>query len=135
MNAYKDISIDDRCAGLRAFLEGYPCEYWSFGMDRWEPITKDIVPPATVPIRRKPSPKLRAWRPDEAPIVASFRSIGDDRPLRMLSVAVWKEGIRLFDGICREPFTRSFEQLLNMYEHSIDNGKTWAPCGIMDKLS
>lgn len=85
--------------------------------------------------RRKPSPKLRAWRPEEVPVGALIRrkeknttravilgldALGDN----LDSCVLWpgRNGTWLRDD---------FQNCLRLNEHSLDGGKTWLPCGVI----
>ena len=78
----------------------------------------------------KSEPRLRPWTAEEVPD-CFVRCKGDDRPLRMRILAVSKEIVFFMDAE-GFPAKRSFEFLLNGYEHSTDGGKTWKPCGVLE---
>ena len=68
--------------------------------------------------RRKPTPVLRSWTADEVPLGAwmRFKKVIDDR-----SILAWTST------------QRDRDMWLDEREHSIDNGKTWLPCGVMEE--
>ena len=76
--------------------------------------------------RIKPTATLRPWTPDEVPLGAWMRS--RQGIWRSLIVAVDSNGkiIVHYRGIEREDG-------LEHYEHSLDGGKTWLPCGVVEE--
>jgi len=68
--------------------------------------------------RIKPTAKLRPWTADEVPLGAQMRSKLDPSR-RWLSCNTGTDNDRM--------------ELLETSEHSIDNGKTWLPCGVMEE--
>lgn len=88
--------------------------------------------------RIKPTPTLRPWRPKEVPVGALVRyrkerkeELTGMRGFEMaLIVGVSGHRILLPAGLsCNFAFNT---MLLNC-EHSLDNGKTWLPCGVMEE--
>ena len=75
--------------------------------------------------RIKPEPKLRAWKPEEVPLGAIARSKRNS--FRMLIAYVHPNG-----SVGSTLGQDRLEEFLNEYEHSLDNGKTWLPCGVED---
>lgn len=73
--------------------------------------------------RRKPNPTIRPWKPEEVPLGAQVRYKADPA-VRVLITGAGPGGV-LIDGR-----TEGFPDLLKFREHSIDNGKTWPPCGV-----
>ena len=69
--------------------------------------------------RIKPTPVLRPWTADEVPLGAQVRSKSYHPDHRSMII---QSG---------NPMTR--EGWLNDYEHSIDGGKTWLPCGVVEE--
>lgn len=70
-----------------------------------------------------PAKKWRPWKPEEVPVGALIRAIG----LRWRSL-IWAATatgqIECMTGVLEPEYA-----LLN-HEHSLDNGKTWLPCGV-----
>jgi hypothetical protein len=67
--------------------------------------------------RIKPTATLRPWTADEVPLGAWVRMKNLNMTRSMIvSVAAFNLGI-------------AFKE----YEHSIDGGKTWLPCGVMEE--
>jgi hypothetical protein len=67
--------------------------------------------------RIKPTPVLRPWTADEVPLGSIMRTKG-------------------LEGRCIIIDTETSDDRsywLNAREHSIDNGKTWLPCGVMEE--
>jgi hypothetical protein len=70
--------------------------------------------------RIKPTATLRPWTADEVPLGAQMRrkdALRDGR--RVLISETYDESVRSTWRVTSE--------------HSIDNGKTWLPCGVMEE--
>ncbi len=61
-------------------------------------------------------PKLRAWKPEEVPLGAVMKVKRSG--YRSLITETWDDPIR--------------KLWLEQNEHSLDKGKTWLPCGVME---
>lgn len=79
----------------------------------------------------KPEPKLRPWNPEEVPVGAICDGqwiLGKKRPSLIVSV----------EGTCfcycgrDKIYTVTFEAALRDFTYSLDQGKTWLPCGVME---
>jgi hypothetical protein len=68
--------------------------------------------------RIKPTAKLRPWTADEVPLGAWIRDVS-------------KQDYRFLIHTSGNNDTR--KDWLADYEHSIDCGKTWLPCGVMEE--
>ena len=68
--------------------------------------------------RIKPTPVLRPWTADEVPLGAwmRFKKVIDDR-----SILAWTST------------QRDRDIWLSEREHSIDGGKNWLPCGVVEE--
>lgn len=82
--------------------------------------------------RIKPEPKLRPWRPEEVPVRALARSKARASEVNAwmiveVIVGISQTNIYLGHGHCYSP-----EELSARYEHSLDHGKTWQPCGVLE---
>lgn len=83
--------------------------------------------------RRKPAPpqrKLRAWRPEEVPVGALMRSLYQEEFIIMGRKGEW-EGSVYISAISK---VRGGWQSFSTEgcEYSLDHGKTWQPCGILE---
>jgi hypothetical protein len=75
-----------------------------------------------------PAKKFRPWTPEEVPVGAIVRTARTGQPFRWMIVAVCGSGITTCGGdSCK---THKHQYLLDSSEHSLDNGKTWLPCGV-----
>lgn len=79
--------------------------------------------------RIAPEPKLRPWKPEEVPVGALIRLKGNHCQHSWLIVGYAHNEQQIAFG---QTGGRSIKDLGN-YEHSIDGGKTWAPCGVMEE--
>lgn len=76
-------------------------------------------------------PKLRPWKAEDVPVGAILRNIGGRDPYKWMIVAVCSDGITTCGG--NEVLTRDAKLFLEKCEHSIDGGKTWLPCGVLEE--
>lgn len=74
-----------------------------------------------------PAKKLRPWRPEEVPVGAQVRYIGNSSSARMLIVNSAERGLLGPDSVV------PYQTLLSAFEHSLDHGKTWLPCGVEEE--
>jgi hypothetical protein len=79
--------------------------------------------------RIKPEPKLRSWNREEVPLDAWFRNRDCESWFRLTSI---NSKFAAFISSAEGSKMGSFEHLLETAEHSIDGGKTWLPCGVME---
>lgn len=70
-----------------------------------------------------PAKRYRPWKPEEVPVGAQIRAIG--LRWRGLILSVCANG----EIHCMTGFIPAEHALAN-HEHSINNGKTWLPCGV-----
>lgn len=75
-----------------------------------------------------PAKKFRPWTPEEVPVGAIVRTARTGQPFRWMIVAVCYDGIATCGG--KTCVTQSHELIMGTCEHSLDNGKTWLPCGV-----
>lgn len=81
-----------------------------------------------------PTPKLRAWRPEEVPVGALVRTKGKPDMGRWLIINLTSAGITTAGNQQSSSAlqTRSEQWYLETCEHSINGGKTWLPCGVLE---
>jgi hypothetical protein len=104
MQAFVDgKEVHSRCLGIEEWREKPAAFTWNW---------RDFE------YRIKPTLKLRPWTADEMPLGAQMRSKLDPSR-RWLACNTGTDNDRM--------------ELLETSEHSIDNGKTWHPCGVMEE--
>jgi len=101
---------------MQAFVDGKEVEHWYYEM--WVKIHVPRWNWDKTEYRIKPTPVLRPWTADEVPLGAWMR-MKSDREYRFLI-----SNTESFSG--REHWLKDFE-------HSIDGGKTWKECGVMEE--
>jgi hypothetical protein len=74
--------------------------------------------------RVKPEPKLRPWLPHEVPVGALIRFKGATS--RSLIIA------SDYTNPIQASACYNTDFALSRFEHSLDYGKTWLPCGVME---
>ena len=77
--------------------------------------------------RTKPTPVLRPWTANEVPLGAWLRYKNNYKSVKVLIVSTQEK------GLCGYNTDFPFSYLLSHMEHSIDGGKTWLPCGVMEE--
>jgi len=109
---------------IQAFVDGKTILHDKYSSDAF---SFDSAPES---YRIKPEPKLRPWKPEEVPVGALVRqkSIGPN---------VWRRVILLVteESIALVHRTQIMLYLLNEltdFEHSLDGGKIWLPCGVLE---
>ena len=102
---------------MQAFVDGKEVEFKWGSMD-WNSTDKPEWNWSAYDYRRKPTAKLRPWTADEVPLGAwmRFKKVIDDR-----SILAWTST------------QRDRDIWLSEREHSIDGGKNWLPCGVVEE--
>jgi len=79
--------------------------------------------------RRRPEPKLRAWRTEEVPVGALHNWCG------FVSVILAAHDNKMFFISQRGEVTYNFldSGAVHAGKFSLDNGKTWHPCGVLEQ--
>lgn len=121
---------------ITAFAEGKTIQTsYNPNESDWSDLTdkSDVEFSNDLHYRIKPTPTLRPWRPEEVPVGALLRhrtvTFMHSPVTMILSVRgdwigfVCAETFKLTDMLC--------ENINKSYEHSLDHGKTWLPCGVM----
>lgn len=83
-------------------------------------------------------PRLRPWKPEEVPAVLVVRPKPGTAFAQGLTTKWWvawaisETGISIGSPSIGNDGRFTFSDCLNNLDHSIDNGKTWKPCGVME---
>lgn len=121
-----------KSGAVQAFADGKPIHVEYYGKSDWTPFDSNF-PEFQSPKwgwRPAPEPKLRPWNPEEVPVGAltrSLSSVNARNPSRQIITG--ENGVMAF--VCGSPV--SLQQLLESREYSLDGGKTWLPCGVMEE--
>ena len=121
---------------IKAFGEGKIIEVNS-NYTGWTEIPEPQFNEGPRGYRIKPEPHLRPWKPEEVPVGALTRCIphtddnsrqmilwvGDNMPEAQVTLSSMK-------GHSAIGMDMTFENLLARYEHSLNHGVTWKPCGV-----
>ena len=103
-------------------------EGWSSSRT-WQPLPSAYFHPEVI-YRVKPEPKLRPWNSaSEAPQQARFKLDGWDSSW-VVPLFAHAEGLVFCDGTKNS--SRTWVELFNNWVHSLDDGQTWLPCGVME---
>ena len=82
----------------------------------------------------KSEPKLRPWKPEEVPVGAWIRA-KNEATIKYnyftTIIGVTSTDIVMAEETFEDMFD-SFEKALTTSEYSIDKGKTWHPCGVLE---
>lgn len=96
----------------------------------WMILYNDLTDYHVEHLRIKPTSTLRPWTAEEVPVGAFVRwkkdGIAGNEFYRGLILASFELYVR-FGAFETE---KSFQELLDNMEHSLDHGKTWLPCGV-----
>ncbi len=113
---------------VQALAEGKTIQ-WMPGdsaMCKWEDrVEMDFSQPPFA-YRIKPEPKLRPWRPEEVPVGALLKNKTNRDRTMIVGISV--DTIYMFNESRRD----YIHKLFTYWEHSLDNGKTWLPCGVFE---
>jgi hypothetical protein len=101
---------------MQAYVDGKEVEDFS-PCQKWKRVTTPRWGWDDTQYRIKPTATLRPWTADEVPLGAQMRRKTDRH--RFLIGSVANDGSR--------------NEWLEHNEHSIDGGKTWHPCGVMEE--
>jgi hypothetical protein len=101
---------------MQAFVDGKEVEHWYYEM--WVKIHVPRWDWDNTEYRIKPTPTFRPWTFDEVPLGAWMRDVS-------------KQDYRWLIHTSAHDDAR--KDWLVGYEHSIDGGKTWLPCGVMEE--
>src|ERR1017187_3784740 len=113
---------------IQAAAEGKTIQHRSQRSDGW----KDVP---DIEFRIKPTPTLRAWRPEEVPVGALIRRNDIDFCSNPVALILARRGAWLH-FMCPET-AKLIEVTVNNivdnnnYSHSLDQGLTWFPCGVL----
>ena len=102
---------------MQAFVDGKDLEVLG-PVGKWEPVNCPRWGWDDTKYRIKPTAKLRPWTADEVPLGAWVVEEAN-REIRWLITNVHDLEFR--------------SDLLKLYKHSIDGGKTWLPCGVVEE--
>jgi hypothetical protein len=130
--------IEKNVEAYRAVLEGRRSEVeWSEAGSEWYLFCPDFPVwtsgKGVALLRLKPQPKLRPWRAEEVPVGALIRKgpLGGAKTAMILSVS--EKGKLFF--IDENQITYNYlDAGIMSCEHSLDHGKTWLPCGVMEEV-
>jgi hypothetical protein len=119
---------------MQAFVDGKEVQFRYVGLEIWDTLISPKWNWSDCEYRIKPTTVLRPWTADEVPLDCWLRTRqGDNRhkwkpltiqPLGVITVPV---------GIGNWCKLHTWEFLSKNCEHSIDNGITWLPCGVMEE--
>lgn len=86
-------------------------------------------------IRIKPIPKLRPWKPEEVPVGAILRdnNVKFGEPAKVLIIAVRGAWVHFMNPQNAKLDEKLCDEFNPNWEHSLDHGKTWLPCGVKEE--
>jgi hypothetical protein len=124
---------NERLHLIKAYAEGKNVEVNVANRDNPHAFTPVTLPDFGCDVsdyRIAPEPKLRPWKPEEVPVGAVFRWPQGLQKLRTRFLITEVDECNVFFG---SRYSTSFSEMVTLNgEHSIDGGKTWAPCGILE---
>ena len=113
---------------IKAFADGKDIEY-EYPEDCWVKVTNPFFD-TNLNWRVAPEPptkKLREWMPEEVPIDAWYAPMEALHKMHKIKFIYISNDIRYFrfEGIDYNAY-----DLMNSWLHSLNQGKTWLPCGV-----
>lgn len=118
---------------MQAFVDGYEiqqrikkCDSRSVLKPDWCDTDEPCWDFDSCDYRIKPTATLRPWTADEVPLGAWMRS--KESGWKALIFEVRRDGQIEINNSSIMP-----DSALRYYEHSIDGGKTWLPCGVVEE--
>lgn len=130
----EEVSIEEQAAAFKDWLQlagKTIIQRFSEERGEWITLTRDSLLKATDIIRRKPEPKLRPWKPEEVPWGAAFHKKKEAIGRYFFIIETYMSG-DCFYVIFHGNDQRHTLELRDNWEHSLDNGKTWLPCGVLE---
>jgi len=129
-----DEPVDPYTELKKAHKKGKVIQCANKGIDNWD----DCVKPLwidTLQYRIKPEPKYRSWTAEEVPVGAIIKH-KNDTVHRYLILDVDKEGVTVTFRNSLKQFETIhiiFNFLGSWHDYSLDHGKTWLPCGVLEE--
>jgi hypothetical protein len=126
--------IKEQLAAVEALLKGEynRVQWYDKNSERWlnwPTETDKFLGDVDRPIRIKPEPKLRPWTFHEIP-VGQLLKTPDGQGL-IVAGRIYNGGTYVYIGRNWELNVKHLALDLN-YQHSLDQGKTWLPCGVVE---
>ena len=119
---------DEMIACIQAHKDGKELQFFSNVSKTWEDVAgAPLFNFHIYEYRVKPTPSLRLWKPEEVPVGAAIRRIDTHNEKYLISAQRGDEF-----SITNHFDTYKTQVLLDVFEHSIDHGITWHPCGVME---
>lgn len=132
----EDVTLEEQAEAFKTLLRGKKDEVqWFNPNNGWQSWPMDwsyvnfVAASKESPIRRKPQPKLRPWKPEEVPPHCLIRHPNwpkgnFNRIIEAINDKVWMTSLG-----CLKEYHNS-ELIAQGFVHSIDNGASWLPCGV-----
>jgi hypothetical protein len=116
---------------IRAWLDGKTIECRLNETHEWE-VTATPLFHIDYEYRVKPEPKFRPWKAEEVPVGAVIKDKREDHFCRSLILGSCARENTV--QISHEEHTKyfSFQEAFDSWEYSLDQGKTWHPCGVQE---
>ncbi len=113
---------------IQEFAEGKTVEYFQHG--KWhftnEPLWEFSVND-DCKYRIKPTLTMRPWKPEEVPVGALLKHNRKECTYMIVGVE---------NGVVFVRDTQySLESMLLHWQHSLDHGRTWLPCGVQEEAT
>lgn len=115
---------------LQAYVDGKVIEFRGVGFTDWSTHGAYCFNSNVDEYRIKSEPKLRPWKQEEVPLGCSLRHKSLTSIVSIIGCK-FEKGVSFHDASLF--ISRTYQTLLDSYEHSTDGGKTWLPCGVMEE--
>lgn len=117
----------EKIAVMEAFCNGQAVEFKRDSATQWIKVESPAWDWSSYEYRIKKAPELRAWKFFEIPVGCAIR-IKNSPDIK--GVILRSGNNYVTSSIGNQQF--NVDYLVKDYEHSIDFGKTWHPCGVME---
>ena len=124
-------TVEQMIEVMTAFKQGKQVQWrWTNdSSDNWRDLSKSDWDWCRADYRIKPEPKLRPWKSEEVPVGAVVKFRMDNR--RFVILACFKNNVCMASDSFHEIESYPLD-IFNGETYSLDHGKTWLPCGVLE---
>lgn len=125
--------IRNKITVMEAYLAGKAIQFKSNKYDNiWQDANSLSFNCEGYEYRIKPIPRYRAWTSEEVPVGSLIRWTGqNDSRTVIVGLSHPDKDIQWLNGHSDRYIITATQDALIRCEHSLDQGKTWLPCGVL----
>lgn len=123
---------------IQAWVDGQQLQWKEYPLSEWEDVIwfnfpdfdklVEGVNTRLTPIRIKPEPSYRKWKPEEVPVGARIKGCNNNEHVNTIIIS-FEDGYIHGRNIGEARWTP--HTAMTSLMHSTDFGKTWQPCGVL----